>query len=275
MVKRFNITKDDFKAIGEPEPGQWLTFLRKFEIDKIFDGFAKEHFDKALELGCGGGEHSKHLAAYCKKLFAMEYNAGRLTERSNEKTTFVIGDAQNLSPFGHNEMDLIFSSNLIEHLPNLDACLAECKRVVKPDGLIIHTVPNRTWKLFHLLLYYLFGVKTLLRRLFSANKSVQISDSIGADTKLDSSLRPLNYSLRKNLLPKPHGISRSHFREFKNWGEKQWVSIFKRNGLEIVDIVRLPFYFGWGYDFRFILKLGNYLRLSSSTAFVLKKATKQ
>lgn len=273
MVRRFNLTREDFKAVQDWS--RWNLFLRKFEIDKMLDGFPKEHFDKALELGCGSGKHSKHLAYYCKKLIAIEYNENRLTEHSDEKTTFLTGDAQDLSQFSNNEMDMIFSSNLIEHLPNPGRCMAECRRVIKQEGLIIHAVPNRLWKIFHLLLYYPLGIKIILRRTFSADKSADIGEFIAAEAKLNSNMRPLDYSLKKNLLPKPHGISKSHISEFKNWGEKHWINIFEKNGLEVVNIVRLPFYSGWDYNFRSILRLGNCLGLSSSTGFILRKTMKQ
>jgi len=269
LVKHFNITKEGFENIRQAT--RWNLFLREYEIGKILGEFPKEYFDKALELGCGSGKDSKYIARYCKKLIALEYNESRLTECNDEKTTFVIGDAQDLSQFGDNEMSLIFSSNLIEHLPNINKCLAECKRVVRKDGLVIHTVPNRTWKIFHLLLYYPFGIKVVLWRLFSKNKSMVLSELLGEETNIDSSLRPVNNSLISNLLPKTHGISKSHIREFMVWAEKRWITQFERSGLEIVEIIRLPFYFGWGNSFRFILRLGNYLGLSSSTVFVLRK----
>ena len=275
MIKRFNITKKDFEAIQDGT--WWKPFIRQFEVDKIMEGFGKDHFDKALELGCGSGRHSKYLATYCRRLVALEYNESRLTEHSDEKTTFLIADAQDLSRFDDGEMDLIFSSNLIEHLPNLDQCLAECGRVVKEDGLIIHTVPNRTWKVFHLLLYYPFGIKIVLWRLFCPDKAAGLTEFLAENTKLDSNLKPLTGidSLKTNLLPKVHGISKSHLAEFENWSEKRWLTVFESNGLQVVDIVRLPFYHGWDYNFRFILRLGNRLGLSSSTAFVLRKAEKQ
>jgi len=269
-----NITKEQFKTIQDNT--RWEQFLRKFEIDKVLDGFEKDHFDKALELGCGSGKYSKHLAHYCKKLIALEYNKDRLTEQSNDKITFIVGDAQDLSRFSDGEMDLIFSSNLIEHLPRLNQCLAECRRIIKQEGLIIHTVPNRTWQIFRLLLYYPYVLKTILSRIFSAKKTTAHLTCEGAKPALDSNLRPLKnkVSLKGGLLPKTHGISKSHFGEFENWRQKYWTKIFESNKLEVVDIIRLPFYFGLGYNFRIILRLGNYLGLSSSTAFVLREVKK-
>jgi ubiquinone/menaquinone biosynthesis C-methylase UbiE len=273
VPKRFKITKEQFKSVRDT--ARWERFIREFEIDRILGDFREGHFDKALELGCGSGQASKHLAFYCKKLTAMEYNENLLTEQNDDKVTFITGDAQDLSRFGDGEMNLIFSSSLIEHLPEPDKCLAECGRVINRDGLIVHTVPNRTWKIFNLLLYYPFGIKTVFSRIFSKNKSQWAGGPRAGSTELDSNLRPVGNKLSlKNLLPKTHGISRSHLIEFKRWGQKQWVEIFKRNNLEVIEIVRLPFYFGWGYNFRLLLGFGNFLGLTSCTAYVLKKAAK-
>ena len=109
MIKRYNLTRQDLKTVGDA--ARWKPFLRKFEIDKTFDGLHKDYFERALELGCGSGEHSKYLAFYCKKLIAIEYNKDRLTSCSNDKTTFLVADAQDLSQFPDNEMDLIFSKS--------------------------------------------------------------------------------------------------------------------------------------------------------------------
>ncbi|MBA7562401.1 Ubiquinone biosynthesis O-methyltransferase, mitochondrial [subsurface metagenome] len=269
--KCFNFTKEDFRNIRSVISIQ--AFIRKYEIDKIMEDICENHFDNALELGCGSGRYSKHLAFYCKKLTAIEYNERRLSAKNNEKITFIVGDAQDLSRFGDNEMDLIFSSNLIEHLSDIDRCLAECRRVVKTDGQIIHTVPTRTWKFFHLLLYYPVAIEVLFLKIFSAQKATALLETISPEIDCDSSLRPHDsaFSIKKHLLPKTHGVSKSHYSEFKNWGQKHWINIFKKNGLEILEIVRLPFYFGWEYNFRLILKLGNYLGMSSSTAYILRK----
>jgi ubiquinone/menaquinone biosynthesis C-methylase UbiE len=274
VPKHFNITKEQLKSIRDD--AHWEQFIRKFEIDKIMGGFGKKYFDKGLELGCGSGKASKHLAYYCKKLFALEYNENLLIEQSGYKVTFMVGDAQELSQFGDGEMDLIYSSSLIEHLPDVDKCLAECGRVLKQDGLIIHTVPNRIWKMFNLLLYYPFGIKMIFGRFFSKNKSQWTGGPRASRTGFDSSLRPVEskLSIKKNLWPKTHGVSKGHFVEYMRWGQKQWAMIFERNSLEVVKVVRLPFYFGWGYNFRMILRLGNYLGLSSCTAYILKKAVK-
>jgi SAM-dependent methyltransferase len=270
---RFLLTEYQHDLQGEPDP--WGRFLRDFEIRHALAGFDPGHFANALELGCGSGKHSKCLAQYCRRLVALEYDAKKLTEKSDGRITFVEGDAQDLSRFSDGQFDLIFSSNLIEHLREIDRCMSECRRVVTDDGLIIHTVPNRTWKVFHLALYYPFMGKALLRRVLSKREATPRVDTCrGARPLFDDNLRPHRKRplLRKLLPPEPHGISRSNRREFVNWGQRHWIAIFQRNGLEVIKTVRLPFYFGYGYNFRMLLRAGNRLRLSASTGYVMRKA---
>ena len=270
---QFDITKYQYNATGDTD--QWERFVRSFEIRRALDGFGKEHFANALELGCGSGRHSKCLAHYCKKLVALEYTKERLLEQSDDKITFMVGDAQDLSCFDDAEFDLVFSSTLIEHLPELDRCMGECARVTAENGVIIHMVPNRTWKVFNLALYYPFLIKTVIGRVFSKRASSEAVVSKGPEPQLDMNLRPIEKRplLHKLLLPNPHGISRSHCREFRNWGRRRWIDVFERNGLEVVRIIRQPFYVGYEYNFQFIMRAGNSLGLSACTGYILRKAS--
>ena len=273
MPRSFKITKEQFKSIRDTVHCQ--RFIREFMIDIVLGDFRDVHFYRALELGYDNREASKHLAYYCKKLIAMEYNENLLTKQSEDKVTFIVGDAQDLSRFGDGEMNLIFSGSLIEHLPEPDKCLAECSRAVNRGGLIVHTVPNLTWKIFNMLLYYPFGIKTVLRGIFLKNKSQWTGGPRAGKPNLDSNLQPVGKRLSlKNLFPKTHGISGSHLCVFRRWGQKQWIKMFDKNSLEVIEKVRLPFYFRWGYNLRLLLRLGNSLDLSSCTTYVLKKAEK-
>ncbi len=47
---------------------------------------------------------------------------------------------------------LIYSSNLLEHIPDINCCLSECFRVLKPTGIMIHIMPTRLWKFFYFFL---------------------------------------------------------------------------------------------------------------------------
>lgn len=271
MIVRFPLGRTHFRAIRNGN--DWGRFLRRFEIDSIFEKCVKREFSEALELGCGSGLHSRHVASYCKHLTATEYDEGKLCAEGSENLTFSVADAQNLSRFSDSSLDLVFSSNLLEHLPKVDDCLKECRRVIKNDGLIVHSLPSCTWMVCRLALFYPSLARAAVRKLFRRGKTSAPEGDDNDKQRLDDNLAPLNSSdsvLRK-LRPNPHGISPTHWQEFKRWKEARWLKMFHRNELEVVRIVRLPFYFGHGYTFRPLLRLGNYAGLSASTAYVMRK----
>jgi len=49
-------------------------------------------------------------------------------------------DMHNL-PFGDGSFDLVLHSDTLEHIPNPVHALAECRRILRPDGVLAFTVP--------------------------------------------------------------------------------------------------------------------------------------
>ena len=75
----------------------------------------------------------------------------------------------------------------------------------------------------------------------------------------------------KLLFPETHGISSSLFEEYIRFGEKKWIKKFIQQDIIVEKIIRLPYYHGYGYQLTPIIKLGNLLGLSSSTAYICRK----
>lgn len=265
--KRYSLRKQDFKIIDSVK--KWGEYLRDFEISSTLKASSRIDFDNALELGCGAGRQAEVLRKYCKNLISSDYDIHKIKGIHKSNSFFVAIDAQGPFPFQDGEMDLIFSSNMIEHLPKVEGCLAECKRVASKDAVIIHTVPNRTWKLFHLLLFYPVTLNILFKRIMKRQKR---NEFIENPSMKDDNLRPLENKrgLFDKIIPMPHGYSKNHFDEYRRFAEKRWIDLFESYGFTIEVIVRLPFYYGHNYTFPFLLKLGNYLGLSSSTAYILR-----
>ncbi|NLC98057.1 MAG: class I SAM-dependent methyltransferase [Actinomycetales bacterium] len=74
-------------------------------------------------------------------------------------------DAQSL-PFADNSMDVTFSSNLIEHVPNPSAVANELVRVTKPDGLVFIAYTNwfSPWGGHETSPWHWFGGRYAIRR---------------------------------------------------------------------------------------------------------------
>ena len=61
-------------------------------------------------------------------------NAGIL----RSKADFRFGDITGNAPFAANEMDIIYSASVLEHIQNLKAAFVEMHRILKPGGAMIH-----------------------------------------------------------------------------------------------------------------------------------------
>ena len=97
--------------------------------------------DRVLELGAGWCDFSNNVAA--GSVVAMDLD--RTVEKAaGEGVTAVVGDCSDLSRFADGSFDVVFASNLLEHLDRGTASrlLAESKRVLSPGGRLILMQPN-------------------------------------------------------------------------------------------------------------------------------------
>jgi SAM-dependent methyltransferase len=95
-----------------------------------------------LDLGCGYGEFINTVHASRK--FAMDLNP-TTRARLTSDVQLVEQDCSLPWPLRDNSLDIVFTSNFFEHLPNkkaLKATLGEANRCLKPGGCLIAVGPN-------------------------------------------------------------------------------------------------------------------------------------
>ncbi len=101
-----------------------------------------------LDVACGTGYGTRHLAEKGSgKVVGVDISAEAVDyarERfgKDNKASFVCANATRL-PFGDNAFDMIVSFETIEHIRQHGKFLAECRRVLKENGLLICSTPNR------------------------------------------------------------------------------------------------------------------------------------
>lgn len=107
-----------------------------------------------LDLGCGFGEFINQIAA--KQRYAMDLNPATVNAL-DESVTLFAQDCASPWPLADCSLDVVFSSNFFEHLPDKDACLRtwrEALRCLRPGGRLvamgpnIAAVPSRYWDFF-------------------------------------------------------------------------------------------------------------------------------
>jgi SAM-dependent methyltransferase len=91
---------------------------------------------RILDLGCGGGSFDR------SRIQATVVGVDRASPWVVPRQ-FVLGDAAVL-PFAAASFDAIVSNNSLEHVEDLDGCLAEISRVLKPTGSLYVAVPDST-----------------------------------------------------------------------------------------------------------------------------------
>jgi SAM-dependent methyltransferase len=97
--------------------------------------------DDVLELGAGWCDFANAVTA--GSVTAMDLDAVVLTS-ARPGVTAVVGDCTDLSQFADASFDVVFASNLLEHLERADTLrlLAEAHRVLRPGGRLLLVQPN-------------------------------------------------------------------------------------------------------------------------------------
>lgn len=110
---------------------------------------------KVLDVGCGIGVHAIKCAEVCKEVIGFDLNeknleiAHKMAQRKGLKNIrFMQHNAEERFPFENESFDAVLHLDVIEHLIQRDFVLMEINRVLKKNGLLMLSAPNRdtTWK---------------------------------------------------------------------------------------------------------------------------------
>ena len=113
----------------------------KILIDEYFSQWIRSS-DHILDLGCGYGEFINHTK--CDVRHAMDLNP-KTKSLLDKKIIFHEQDCSKPWKIDQNSLDLVFTSNFFEHLPNkeyLDRTISEIKKALKPEGRLVAMGPN-------------------------------------------------------------------------------------------------------------------------------------
>ena len=130
-----------------------LGFIREQALARFGrDGRSARPFEglRVLDIGCGGGllsEPMTRLGFTVTGVDASERNIGVAkvhAERGGLDIDYRVATAEHLLETGEPLFDLILNMEVIEHVAEPGAYLADCSRLLKPGGLMIVATLNRT-----------------------------------------------------------------------------------------------------------------------------------
>lgn len=101
---------------------------------------SRSQCERTLVVGCGAGDEL-HLVS--NSLVGLDISGAAIREakRRFPEAILIVSDAQAI-PFSDNVFDCVICSEVLEHLPAPESCVAEMARVLVPGGRCVVSVPN-------------------------------------------------------------------------------------------------------------------------------------
>lgn len=96
----------------------------------------------ALEVGCGTGLILKQVADFTTEAKGVDLSPGML-ERARSRGLDVQEASATALPFPDSSFDVAYSFKVLAHIPDLETCLSEMVRVVRPGGFVVFDAYNR------------------------------------------------------------------------------------------------------------------------------------
>jgi SAM-dependent methyltransferase len=111
-------------------------FIRKRLAEKI-RSLAPQLHGRLLDFGCGAKPY-RLLFTNASEYIGVDIENEGHDHRGEQIDVYYDG---NHLPFGDASFDAILTSEVLEHVPEINECLRELYRVLKPGGRILITVP--------------------------------------------------------------------------------------------------------------------------------------
>ncbi|MBX3257615.1 MAG: class I SAM-dependent methyltransferase [Chitinophagaceae bacterium] len=190
------------------------SLLAYLEAAKIVSG-------KVLEIGTGSGYGVDVIAPYAHEFVTIDKYQTGMQDTDPANVTFIQMNIPPLKDIPSGEFDYVITFQVIEHIPGDDLFLKEIYRVLKNNGKLIVTTPNKKMSItrnpWHVREYTVEELERLILRFFQAvetkgvfgNKSImeyyeKNKASVKKITRFD--IFNLQYRLPRRLLQIPYDI---------------------------------------------------------------------
>lgn len=189
-----------------------LNALRRAEIDAVAqlipDG------SRILEIGAGTGLQARRLTELGHEVDAIDL----ATSTYSGDQVFPVREYDGVAiPWPASSFDVVYSSNLLEHVRDLTGMHAEIRRVLRADGMAVHVLPTHVWRAW-----------TTASAVPDA--LVQV---VGGVPKLLGGARQAARGIVGTLLPRRHGERGNILSETWLYHPSWWRNNFEEHGYQV------------------------------------------
>lgn len=175
---------------------------------------------RVLELGGGSGYQALIMSSWGCRVVSVDV-PGRPIPAAVHYPMLVYDGAR--LPFSDSTFDVVFSSNVLEHVAHREALLCELRRVSRPEGRAIHIVPSASWRI------WTSGAR-LANFVITRRSSSKVRSVSGfAEARRSASLPEL-------ALGPPHGEYRTVLDEYWQYRRQSWKKLFISAGYRIIKL---------------------------------------
>ena len=133
---------DAEKAALRGEPSHVWRAWQQRRLEMIREAAGERTRGRVLVDGCGLGAYLVRLAPEAGFAVGLDIEAERAMQAHSQGPLAVVGAGEHL-PFAADQFDLLLSHEVLEHVQDDRAAIAEMVRVLRPGGRIVLFCPNR------------------------------------------------------------------------------------------------------------------------------------
>jgi SAM-dependent methyltransferase len=215
-------------------PLEFMDFLRIEEMRRILDRHRNLFLDKdVLEIGSGTGVQLEMLNRICRSAKGIEID--KAWYPADPRLQIQKYDGRHI-PFADATFDLVFSSNVIEHISDQQTIHAEIRRVLRPDGICIHVVPSAAWRVYASIAHYPASIKRVVDKLRLFHKRRFQEQGPAENTLLDQKPVTLDRWLARlhyAFVQPRHGEFGNWFTEHFLFRQSAWRKRFQTSGWQV------------------------------------------
>ena len=206
-----------------------LRALRNEELNRVLSSFPQEAH--ILELGAGAGWQALTLKSEGHHVQAVDLKNSSYLDHA--VFPVIPYDGHSL-PFNSGSFDVVFSSNVLEHIQHLDRFNEEIHRVLKPLGIAIHVLPTGSWRFWTSITHPAW----VIRRIFEiVQQRYMTSDSL---SKVSISANARWYHA---IWPNRHGEKGNSLTELYHFSRYTWRKHFTCHGWTLLKVKPLGIFY--------------------------------
>jgi SAM-dependent methyltransferase len=212
--------------------------LRAAELQAALPNFPAS--GRVLEIGAGAGWQAALLAQQGFSVEAIEVAGTAFQELAEGRVWPIVEYDGQTIPYEDRSFDVVFSSNVLEHVPHVERLLDELGRVLQDQGVCIHVLPTPTWRAWTNLTHYGFTARRHLARLAAGIASAGAGHRAPVGTIFGRVMprcsKPWPRRVAENVFPPRHGHSGNALSECYRFSRFYWTRCLRRTGWQVHQV---------------------------------------